>query len=304
MPPSGRAVGRRRGGCRRGGCRRSSIGPAESTTMFSIDVLQLPHVARPGVAHQHLLRLGLDAFDRLAVLLGRLLEEVVDQQRDVLAALAQRRDVDRHALDAEVQVLAELLVGDHLVEVAVGRADQAHVDVDRLVATRGARPRRSPARAAAWPACSWGMSPISSRNSVPPSACSKRPSRSVRASVNAPLTWPNSSSSRIARREAGAVQRDEPLLAPPAVVVDRAGDQLLAGAAFAHDQHGDVAGGDLPGGLHDAAASPALLPMIPSNPADVDRPAPGGPGSAAAAPPSRRRGSPGRGSTPGRAASR
>ena len=53
------------------------------------------------------------------VSLGRLLQEVVDQQRDVLAALAQRRDVDRHALDAEIQVLAELLLGDHLVQVAL-----------------------------------------------------------------------------------------------------------------------------------------------------------------------------------------
>ena len=35
-----------------------------------------------------------------------------------------------------------------------------------------------------------------------------------RAPVNAPRTWPNSSSSRIVRAEAGAVQRDEPLLAP------------------------------------------------------------------------------------------
>ncbi len=37
------------------------------------------------------------------------------------------------------------------------------------------------------------MSPISSRNSVPPSACSKRPRRSVCAPVKAPRSWPNSS---------------------------------------------------------------------------------------------------------------
>ena len=38
-----------------------------------------------------------------------------------------------------------------------------------------------------------GTFAISSRNSVPPSASSKRPTRSILASVNAPLTWPNSS---------------------------------------------------------------------------------------------------------------
>jgi hypothetical protein len=41
------------------------------------------------------------------------------------------------------------------------------------------------------------------------------------------------------------------LLAAAAVVVDGAGDQFLAGAAFAHDEHGNVAGGHLPGGGDD-----------------------------------------------------
>src|SRR6187455_2439100 len=54
--------------------------------------------------------------------------------------------------------------------------------------------------------CSWStrrifawvlglMSPISSRNSVPPSACSKRPMRCLSAPVNAPFSWPNNSDS-------------------------------------------------------------------------------------------------------------
>ena len=41
--------------------------------------------------------------------------------------------------------------------------------------------------------CDGGTFAISSRNSVPPSASSNRPTRSARASVNAPRTWPNSS---------------------------------------------------------------------------------------------------------------
>ena len=40
------------------------------------------------------------------------------------------------------------------------------------------------------------MSPISSRKSVPPSACSKRPRRIACAPVNAPRSWPKSSLSR------------------------------------------------------------------------------------------------------------
>ena len=45
-------------------------------------------------------------------------------------------------------------------------------------------------------ACVLGlMSPTSSRNSVPPSACSNRPMRCLSALVNEPFSWPNSSDS-------------------------------------------------------------------------------------------------------------
>ncbi len=55
------------------------------------------------------------------------------------------------------------------------------------------RPRR--ARAAGAPAAPVLMSPISSRKSVPPSACSKRPRRIASAPVKAPFSWPKSSDS-------------------------------------------------------------------------------------------------------------
>ena len=44
--------------------------------------------------------------------------------------------------------------------------------------------------------------------------------------------------------DGGAVQADERAFLARAGVVDGAGDQLLAGAAFAADQHGGVGGGD------------------------------------------------------------
>src|ERR1039457_848279 len=45
--------------------------------------------------------------------------------------------------------------------------------------------------------CRMGTFPISSRKMVPLSANSKRPMRSIRASVNAPFTWPNNSLSKV-----------------------------------------------------------------------------------------------------------
>src|SRR5690606_29439116 len=47
------------------------------------------------------------------------------------------------------------------------------------------------------------------------------------------------------RRESGAVERNEGPLPPEAVLVDRASDQLLAGAVLAGDQDADIRLGDL-----------------------------------------------------------
>ena len=92
------------------------------------------------------------------------------------------------------------------------------------------------------------MSPISSRKSVPPSACSKRPRRVVCAPVKAPRSWPNSSDSSRSFGIAAVLMATNGPLAR-AVLVQRVGDQLLARARLAGDQHRD-----------DALAQPADRP--------------------------------------------
>ena len=54
---------------------------------------------------------------------------MLGEQRDVVAPLAQRRDVQRHHAQAVEQVLAEAALAHGGVEVAVGGRDDAHVDV-------------------------------------------------------------------------------------------------------------------------------------------------------------------------------
>ena len=54
-------------------------------------------------------------------------QEVVGEQRDVLAPLAQRRQRNRDDVQAVIQVLAELAFGDELLEIALGAGDGAHV---------------------------------------------------------------------------------------------------------------------------------------------------------------------------------
>ena len=55
-----------------------------------------------------------------------------DEQRDVVLALAQRRQLDRDDVQAVEEILAELALLHHLPQIDVGRGDDAHVDLDRL----------------------------------------------------------------------------------------------------------------------------------------------------------------------------
>ena len=56
---------------------------------------------------------------------------MLDQRRDLLAPFAQRRHRQAHDVQAVEEVLAEPPLVDHLLEVGVGRGDDADVDVDR-----------------------------------------------------------------------------------------------------------------------------------------------------------------------------
>ena len=73
---------------------------------------------------------------------------------------------------------------------------------------------------------------------MPPSAVSNRPRFCCRASVNAPRSWPNSSLSSSCSGSAEQVMLTNARPRAVAVVVDRLGGQVLAGAGLAGQQHG------------------------------------------------------------------
>ena len=110
------------------------LGAAREDDRALDDVLELAHVARPGVAGQrgHAPRRRGRA-PCLPVARRELLRRSARPARGMsLGAIAQRRQRDREDVEPVVEVLAELAVGDQLLEVAVGRRDDAHVDLDRL----------------------------------------------------------------------------------------------------------------------------------------------------------------------------
>ena len=164
---------------------------------------------------------------------------------DVVLALAQRRHLDRDDVEAVVQVLAELA---RRRPSPADRGWSPRSAARRRAASacrRGARTRAPAGRAGSWPACSGSCRRFRRGTGVPPSACSKRPMRCLSAPVNAPFSWPNSSDSSRFSCSAAQLTLTKLRAVAQRVVVDGAGDELLAGARLAADQHRGVALGHL-----------------------------------------------------------
>ena len=59
---------------------------------------------------------------------------MIREARDVLAALAHRRQLDVDDREPEVQILAERALVDLVAQIAVGRREHADVDLVRAIA--------------------------------------------------------------------------------------------------------------------------------------------------------------------------
>ena len=192
--------------------------------------------------------------------------------------LPQRRQLDRHDVQPVEQVLPELALRR---PPAPGRGWSSR-STRTSTCWLTLLPTRSNVLSCSTRsslACSAGaISLISSSSSVPPSASSKRPRRSLSAPVNAPFSWPNSSDSSRFSRQRRAVHREHRPLAPLGRGVDRPGDDFLARAALAADQHRRVAAGDQLDLLADLVPSPSPLP-ISGRGATLSRPCCAAPGS-------------------------
>ncbi len=93
-------------------------------------VLELAHVARPRVLVEQPSRLGVDAADVRAQARVVAREEVIDEERHVFAALAERGIMNGEDVDAIEEVLAKAPGLGLGREIAVRRGDDADVDLD------------------------------------------------------------------------------------------------------------------------------------------------------------------------------
>ena len=89
-------------------------------------VAEFTHIAGPAG--------GLQGFDRCARELhpraasgADAMRQIGDQQRQILAAIAQRRHVDRHHVEPIEQIRAKRACDNGLFKIVMGRGDDAHI---------------------------------------------------------------------------------------------------------------------------------------------------------------------------------
>src|SRR5436309_3486012 len=67
-----------------------------------------------------------------------LLQEIIDQNRNVLTPLAQRWHIDRQHVNAIVKIVTETTVRHHRPQIAIGGRDHAHVNIHLMRPTNAA----------------------------------------------------------------------------------------------------------------------------------------------------------------------
>lgn len=149
-------------------------------------ILQLSYIPRPVISEQSFH--GVVAQSPLvAPRSGEPFEEIAGKQRNVLSPVAQRRNLQAQHIEPEIKIAAKSALRHGLLEIAIGRRQNPHVDRNALGASHGTNlsllygPQQLGLKV-------YGSSPTSSRNTVPPSAIASKPSRDWTAPVNAPLT--------------------------------------------------------------------------------------------------------------------
>src|SRR5260370_361669 len=95
-------------------------------------VLKRAEIAGPLELRQVSDGLAGDGGDGAIFLGGESREKMSQQMRDVLAARPQRRNRQRQHMQAIEQIFAEMSAFDALQQLAVGRGDDAHVNLHRL----------------------------------------------------------------------------------------------------------------------------------------------------------------------------
>ena len=132
----------------------SSVGPADTIRASWMRVLQLADISRPRIAFEQLQSFRRNRMDPRADLAIEAIEKVMGQLGNIADPFPQRRQMDRYATDAIVEILAEASLFDQRFQILIRGGDNPHVRRKGFVATDRARSILLATIAAFWPECS------------------------------------------------------------------------------------------------------------------------------------------------------
>ena len=162
-----------------------------------------------------------------------------DQIGQILDPLAQRRQPQRHHVEAEEQILAEQALLDQDAQILVARRDDAHVGLDRGAAADGGvfallqHPQQAGLR------LHRHVADFVEKQRAALGLLEPAGGAGIGAGERAAFMAEQFRFDEIAR-DRRHVDGDERAVAPLAVIVQRARHQFLAGAGLAGDHHGEV----------------------------------------------------------------
>ncbi len=184
-------------------------------------------------------------------------EDVPGEDRDVLAALAERRHRHRHDGEPEIKVLAEFPAGHLALQIALGRGDDAHVGLDRFVAADAAKLARLEDAQELGLHVEREIADFVEEHRAALGELERALARGDRARERAALVAEELAlDERVAHR--AAVDDDERLALSRRVLDDGAREDVLAGARLALEEHGALGRRDALEHAEDAAHGEAL----------------------------------------------
>ena len=225
------------------------------------DVEQFADVAGPGMMGQQVDGAAGESIDLLVDALDRALEKMLGEQGDVFRVLAQRGDIDGEDVEAKIEILAEFPPGDQFLEVPIGGADDAHV---HLQGAGSADPFEGLGVEGAQQldlGGEWDIAHFVQEQGA--TVCRFETSwlLAVGAGEGAFFVAEEFAFQQ-GFGKGGAVDRYKRAVVAGAAGVDGPGDQFLAGARLAADEHGEIRAGHLLNGLVDPVHLRALADQV------------------------------------------
>src|SRR6266536_965953 len=172
------------------------------------------------------------------------IDKIIYEQRNILFAVAQRRQFDRKNIEQVVKIIAKGTVRDSRLQITIRRRDNADISAQNFRAAHAFKLAFLQNAQQCDLRLHWQISYFVEKN---------RAAFRQFESTQPPLNCPSKCSFFVTkqlrhderRRNRGAIHTDERTLRTLRPFVNGAGDQFLPCARFTHDQNGGICRGDL-----------------------------------------------------------